>query len=142
DSVSGADSPTRTLTGVQQSQSGNYSVFVNNSSGSVTSSNAALVVTPTLGLAEALDTTGLTWTTNGSPPWVGTPAVSHDGTDSARSGAIAESGSIYMQTTVTGPGSVAFWWKVSSETNNDRVMFLVGGNEVARLSGEVDWTRA
>ena len=139
--VSGATTNTLVLTGVQQVQSGNYSVVISNPAGSVTSTNALLTVTPTLSLAEALDTTGLTWTTNGTPPWVGTPALSHDGTDSARSGAIADGGSTYMQTTVTGPGSVAFWWKASTEPNNDRLVFLIGSTEHARISGETNWQR-
>ncbi|HEY0455931.1 MAG TPA: hypothetical protein VGE41_06120, partial [Verrucomicrobiae bacterium] len=48
-------------------------------------------------------------------------------------------GSCTMQTTVTGPGTLTFWWKVSSETNNDTLRFLVGGTEVVRISGEVGW---
>jgi hypothetical protein len=40
---------------------------------------------------------------------------------------------------VTGPGTVSFWWKVSSETNHDSLRFYVGGSEQARISGEVDW---
>ncbi|MFM1769796.1 MAG: hypothetical protein RJA22_2325 [Verrucomicrobiota bacterium] len=139
---SGVDTATLTLVGAQQVHSGNYSVVVQNSAGSVTSTDALLSVSPTLGLAEALDAPGLVWTTNGAPPWVGTPVGSHDGEDVARGGDVPHSGSTYMQTTVTGPGSIAFWWKVSSETNNDRVTFFLGSTELARLSGEVDWTRA
>src|SRR6185436_11647023 len=44
-----------------------------------------------------------------------------------------------FETTVVGPGTVSFWWKVSSEPSSDRVVFFISGTEQARLSGEVDW---
>src|SRR5207237_9635680 len=91
-------------------------------------------------LPEALDAAILSWTTTGTPPWVGQTAVSHDTVDAARSGAIGNNATNSMQTTVTGPVTVSFWWKVSSETNNDILRFSVGGVEHARISGEVGWT--
>ena len=47
-----------------------------------------------------------------------------------------------MQATVTGPGVVTFWWKVSSFTNSNRLIFYTGSSgstEIGRISGEVDW---
>ena len=62
--VSGARTATLTLTNAQPSQSGNYSVVLNNTLGSLTSSNALVAVTPIVSLAEALDTPpNMTWTT-------------------------------------------------------------------------------
>jgi len=137
--VQGATTATLTLNNVQPGQSGNYSVVVTNWGGSVTSSRAQLSVTPLFSLAEALDTPGSVWVTSGSAPWVGQGAVTHDGVDAGRSGAVGDGNSGSMQTTVPGPGTVSFWWKVSSETNSDTLRFYVGGSEQARLSGEVDW---
>jgi len=37
-----------------------------------------------------------------------------------------------------GPAPFSFWWKVSSETNQDFLKFIGPEGEV-RLSGEVDW---
>jgi len=37
------------------------------------------------------------------------------------------------------PGTVAFWWKVSSEANYDRLSFYVDGVLQDRISGEVGW---
>ena len=34
---------------------------------------------------------------------------------------------------------MTFWWKVSSELTNDKLIFYVNGVEQARISGEVDW---
>ncbi len=135
----GAATATLTLTNAQPAQNGAYSVVVSNASGSVTSTDAVLTVTPVVPLAEALDAPALVWTTSGSPVWVGQPLVTHDGVDAARSGAIADDGTTSIRTTVTGPGTVSFWWKISSEPSNDRLRFYVGGSEQARISGEVDW---
>src|SRR5207302_9269132 len=137
--VGGATTATLTLSNVQPAQAGNYSVVVGNGATNVTSSSAALAVTPLLSLAEALDTQNWIWSTTGSPPWVGQSLVAYDGVDAARSGWMGNNSSNSMQTTVTGPATVSFWWKVSSETNNDTLRFAISGLEQARISGEVDW---
>ena len=137
--ITGATMATLSLTGVLPAQAGNYSVVVRNAAGAATSSNAPLAVATIVPLADALDDAGLTWTTSGNPPWVGQTAVSHDGTDAARSGAIAHSGTTTIQTTLTGPGTITFWWKVSSEATKDFLRFYVGTTEMAAISGEVEW---
>ncbi len=38
-----------------------------------------------------------------------------------------------------GPGTVTFWWKVSSEANYDWLSFYVDGVLQDRISGEVGW---
>ena len=91
-----------------------------------------------LSLGAAVDATNLIWTSS-VPPWVGQTIVTHDGTGAAESGAVGDGLGTWMQTTVIGPGTISFWWKVSSETNKDFLRFSVGGSEKARISGEVDW---
>lgn len=93
-------------------------------------------------LDEALDTAGvLTWTTtNASTAWTGQTDVTHDGDDAAATPVLNHNRSAMFQTTVvTGPGILRYWWKVSSETNNDRLVFYINNVEQARISGEVDW---
>lgn len=136
--ISGAKATTLIVSNALLARAGDYTLVVSNAEGFAISSNAVLDVTPLVPLSVALDVTNV-WTTNGTPPWVGQLLVSHDGTDAARSGAIGDNGSNSMQTTVTGPGTLSFWWKVSSETNNDRMIFTVNNVEQARISGEVDW---
>ena len=138
--ISGATTATLTLSAIPLAGAGAYSVIVSNTAGAVVSSNAFLSVTPVLTLAEALDTSTITWTTSSSLGWTGQTNVTHDSTDAARSGAIADDKSTYVQATVTGPGVLKFWWKVSSDPN-DRLRFYVKGAEQARISGEVDWTQ-
>jgi hypothetical protein len=38
-----------------------------------------------------------------------------------------------------GPGTLSFWWKVSSQANGDFANFSINGAKVAGISGEVDW---
>lgn len=96
-------------------------------------------------LADALDTAGLTWTTSGTPEWFPQTTTTHDGIDAAQSGAIGPSGTTSMQTTVAGPGTLSFWWKVSSESGNDKLIFYLDGVEqtgtLAAISGTVDWVQ-
>ena len=48
-----------------------------------------------------------------------------------------------MQTTVTnGPGTLTFWWSVSSELNYDYLEFYLDGIlQNGRISGEVNWNQ-
>ena len=103
------------------------------------------VIPPTLG--EALDASALTWTTGGNADWEGQTAEFHpvgDNNDAAQSGDIEDDQSTYIETTVAGPGSISFYWKVSSEFDYDFLKFFVDGlevEEVPEISGIVDWTQ-
>src|SRR6185295_1349795 len=98
---------------------------------------AHAAVTVTLG--EALDAPSLPWSTVGTPAWEGQSVVSSDGVDAATSGVVADSTAVTIQTTVTGPGTISFWWKVSSELTNDYLKFFISGYQQLKISGEVDW---
>ena len=137
--IVGANGATLTLNTVQPGQAGNYSVVVGNAAGTANSLNAALTVNTLVSLAEALDTTNFVWATSGSPAWVGQIAVAHDGSDSARIQSVPDSGSASVQTTIVGPGTISFWWKVSSQTNGDYLTFYTNGVLAVRISGEQDW---
>ncbi|HEY0551679.1 MAG TPA: immunoglobulin domain-containing protein, partial [Verrucomicrobiae bacterium] len=142
--IAGANSATFTIPNAQLADAGLYSVIVTNIAGTAGSSNALLQVNQIVPLAEAVDATNLSWTVPGTPPWVGQIAVSQDGSDAARSGRIDHNGTTTFRTTVTGPGTVSFWWKVSSEPGNDRLRFYMGPSsslsEQQNISGNVDWT--
>jgi len=44
-----------------------------------------------------------------------------------------------IRTTVTGPGTLSFYWKVSSEDSYDFLKFKIDGAIYSQMSGEVDW---
>ena len=87
----------------------------------------------------ALDNSQLTWTTSGDGNWIGQTVTSYDGEDSAQSGEITHSQETVLQTTLTGPGTLNFHWKVSSEANYDYLRFYIDGTQQASRSGSVDW---
>ncbi len=135
--LTGATSSTIVLKNVQATNGGTYQVTVTNSFGSATSLTATLVVVIPVG--DALNTTGLLWNTGGNAPWVGESLVTHDGVDAAQSGHITDNQQSILETSMVGPGSVSFWWKVSSEQFYDVLTFSISGVEQARISGQVDW---
>jgi len=98
---------------------------------------------PVISLPEALDTEGsLAWSTIGTPEWFGQRIFSRDGVDAAQSGPVGDSGAVTTATTMNGPGTILFWWRVSSETNKDYLKFFINGVQQSRISGEVDWQLA
>jgi M6 family metalloprotease-like protein len=97
---------------------------------------------PTLG--EALDAPALTWTTGGTSVWAGQRTVTHDTVDAAVSGVIDHSQQSWVETSVAGPGTLTFWWQVSSESGYDYLSFLLDGAATGgapAISGTVGWTQ-
>ena len=94
-----------------------------------------------LSISDAVDNFDLTWSTGGDADWFGqTGSYYYDG-DALQSGAVSDNQLSYVQTTVTGAGSIKFYWKVSSEEYFDYLTFYVDGVAVPgyQISGEVDW---
>lgn len=137
--IAGSASATLSLSNVQAAQAGTYTVTVANSGGTVTSLGATLTVNAALTLASALNATALTWTTSGDAPWSPQTAVSHDLVSAAQSGAIGDSQTSSLQTTVNGPAAVSFWWQVDSEQDFDFLSVDVDGTVQQRISGNVAW---
>jgi hypothetical protein len=104
-----------------------------------------------LPIGPALDDTNLIWTTSTNYPWAGTnpPAPSFDGTGSAVSGnRFVPNSASWLQTTVTGPGVLSFWWKVDSDVtppppdppySYDYLEFVIDETSQNMIMGQVDW---
>ncbi len=89
-------------------------------------------------LSEALDTP-LSFTTGGSADWFSQTTTSHYDGDAAQSGDISHDQESWMQTTVSGKGTVKFYWKVSSEDYYDFLEFYIDGSLQNHISGSVNW---
>jgi len=87
-------------------------------------------------LCGAVDNCDLTWTTGGDADWFEqTSSYYYDG-DAAKSGALtAESQSSYIQTTVTGPGQLSFWWRVYSASYYGHLKFYIDNQEQKDVYG-------
>jgi hypothetical protein len=137
--LAGETNPSLTIRQPTAASAGHYTVRVSNSGGAVISLAAELTVVESIALAEALDMPGLLWRSGGTVPWFGQPMTSHDGADAGRSGGASDSLESWLETTVTGPGTVSFWWKVSSELGFDQLRFSIGAAPQAAISGETEW---
>ena len=86
-------------------------------------------------LADALDNAALAFTTGGDAEWFAQTGENHDGTDAAKSGPVVRLQSTWMETTVSGPGALSFWWRVSSEADWDWFSLYVDGELEDRICG-------
>ncbi len=136
-----ATNATLTLNNVTAANAGRYALAATNAFGGGVSSNALLTVLPATTLAAALDSTNLTWTTGGAAGWTGGNSITHDGTDAAQSGDIGDTQESWVQTVLTnGPGTLTFWWRVSSESGHDFLEFYTNSVLLSgRISGSVEW---
>jgi alpha-tubulin suppressor-like RCC1 family protein len=143
ENLPGATNADLTLTDVQSANIGDYQAVVTNYLGAVTSKIVQLTVVsaPFSGtLADALNATNLTWNNSATnAPWFAEISITHDGDAAAQSGHISDTQQSILQTTVTGPDTLTFWWKVSSEEDFDFLEFFVDSSNAAAISGEVDW---
>ena len=125
-------------------QSGSYFVIVSNSYGMAISEVAVIQIQA---LGPALDTPGLIWSTNGDAGWFSQSEMTHDRLDAAASESIGHEQFAALETIITGPGTVAFWWKVSSEKDYDLLTFYGSwaddgsGRPLIQISGETGWER-
>ena len=94
-----------------------------------------------LTLAVALDANGFVWTTAGAAPWI--PVEAPDAEDGvfARSGEVWGDGESILSTTVSGPGTLSWTWKLEGD-DLAGVDVEVDGRYVLYLSRPCDWTAA
>jgi len=114
-------------------------------SGMTDSEIAVSVVTKplTITLADALDVPAWTVSTGGDAAWTPEVTLTHDGSDAVRTGAIGASQTTWVETSVTGAGTLTFWWRSSCEDSPDNdwdyLSFTVDGVEKARIDGSNAW---
>jgi hypothetical protein len=80
------------------------------------STNATILVT--VATPQPLDgswlgATNLVWQTGGNAPWFGQTNETCNGSAAAQSGAVEAGDGSWLETTVTGPGILTFWWKLT-----------------------------
>lgn len=100
----------------------------------------ATFAVPVIALAAALDDS-LVWTSGGDAGFFGQTSTANVGTSAAQSGAITHNQSSTLSTTLTGPGTLVFDWKVSSQAGSDILSVAVDGvvQTALSISGEKGW---
>ena len=80
----------------------------------------------------ALGTTNLNWTTTATNGWFVESTNVFESASAAQSGVVTNTQSSALQITVTGPGTITFWWQTQTEMDDfdfDLVFSLDGGYE-------------
>ena len=97
-------------------------------------------------LSNGLDTPpSMTFAPSGTDQWFGQYVTRHDGVDAAVSPSLGPNQQSRFTTNVTGPGTLSFWWKVSSRLNSGKLTLLIDNfaqTTPAPLSGTTgDWAQ-
>ena len=84
------------------------------------------------------------WTNDASNPWRFDTEDPYEGNYCMKSGAIGNNAetSLVLTYDVAENDSIAFYYKVSSEANWDKMFFYIDNTEMDNWSGTVGWTRA
>lgn len=119
----------------------NASITATNADGADTDTLVITVSATASTLAQALDAPQLIFTTGGNVPWITPATETHDGVDAAQNGNISDSQQSWLETTVTGPAFISFWFRLSSEADFDFFRFSIDGEELWFSDGEHAWRR-
>ncbi len=94
-------------------------------------------------LQEAMDGDSLEWNSPGDVPWLtAATAAAHDGTDSSFSDSLQNGQRAVLETTVTGPGTFAFWWQSKVQGGSSRITVdATTLKENSAYSGPLSWRR-
>jgi hypothetical protein len=84
------------------------------------------------------ETSDLTFSFGGASPWSVQALVSRDGI-AYQSGSLGANQSSIMETTLSGPGALKFWWKVSAPSYQIPLSFSIDSVGQASIGGASDW---
>lgn len=93
----------------------------------------------------AVDAENLVWASNGTARWFWQEDESHDGVDAARSGPVGDNQISILESRITGPAVVSFYWRTDSQggsgNSGDMLRFAVNGVTDAFIRGKTTWAR-
>lgn len=127
------------VTGIGAGQVGVYDCVVTNSLGSVTSVPAYLGL---VSHGAALDDVTRAWYGQGEMFWQPQTVERIAGTSALRSGVLADSEKSQFRASFSGPGTLRYWRKLSTEEGFDYLRVRLNGNLVHEVSGLRDWEPA
>lgn len=140
DRITGVCSPQLIIQSVTNTDAGAYRVVVRNYSGTCTSSNMTLVALWRPALEEGADLAGLEWRTGGTTDWHFQTTNTHDNNDALQSGPFSPGNATnWLETTITGPAVIGWWWSMSG-WGSDRTVFSLDGQTYKSLNPGLLWT--
>ncbi|MGD1086262.1 MAG: LamG-like jellyroll fold domain-containing protein [Verrucomicrobiota bacterium] len=102
---------------------------------------ATLPVPSTNVLRTALGASNLVWTTTGDAAWfVETTNTYSTNAAAAQSGSLLEDQSSLLQATVTGPGTLSFYWQTMANSDDFDLEFDVDGGYRDDIGGQTSWS--
>ena len=113
------------------------SVLISNQTGRTSASFTVYLYVGSV-FCEAMEGCDLNWTCGGNVPWLYQTDVTHDGIDAATCGSITNGQESWMQLSVTGPGTLTHWKKLSSLNGRDFFEITVDGTKQTG-SGTFQW---
>jgi len=81
------------------------------------------------------------YTTGGAAIWFMVNVPVHSGSKAARAGIIPDGQQSWLKRTVSGPATVSFWYRVSSQSAHDYFRFYIDGVQQIEASGTVAYTQ-
>ncbi len=120
---------------------GIYRLTGTNALGAALPLSTRVRVVPPRPIGEVFGSASLIASGGGQAGWFAQVTDHHSAHSAARSGTIGHGAESWVETSVHGPGLLAFWWKVSSETNWDTLEVQLDGETRQSISGEVNWER-
>jgi hypothetical protein len=90
----------------------------------------------------ALGSGTLTWSTSGDASWFVQTTNTHDGVSAAQSGSVINDQSSTLSTTVTGPGTLTFYWASQDDCGNFYYEFDIDESYQADIYCGEPWTQA
>ena len=132
DPVTGLISWTPSTTGSET-----VTILAGNSAGS-TSRTLTLTVVPN-SLATAIELPAFVGLSNGNPGWSRQTAVTFDGEDAGQADNIGDNQSAGFSIQVTGPDTLQYRYRVSSEQSYDFLTVRLDGSQRLSVSGNVNW---
>lgn len=137
--ISGTQTGTLTIKDATTDSMGQYSVLVTNSVGRAVSSEASLSSYSSL-IGDALNSSNLVWRMETANAWHRQSDTTHDGKSALLAGPFYAAGGSWLETTITGPVTVSFWWMFNGVFDHFGV--LLDGVEMTTIPYGGTWQQS
>jgi hypothetical protein len=102
--------------------------------------NFVLGAASQISLGAALNQPAWTWITDDAAPWLVSTNVHHDGVAAAASGLLARDRTNCLQTQVSGPATLSFWWLFGAGSG-DTLSLLIDGQPTVTIGENRSWQK-